>query len=276
MTVTPQDNSEFGAEPEAPAETEVVEGAAPEDEVELDPTEDNEVDENEGSTEERTRLNVDEVGDHYVTVTVNGEEVEMSLKEALSGVMRQQDYTRKTQEVAAERERLASFARLAEALEEDPAGTLAVLQKALGVDGAAAAIEEVEELDPTEARLRRIEALAEQQEQEARARQHIASAEAAIASTEGLEADAGELLQFAIDNNVLDLTKAARFLKLEKQATAKVTKTQAVEESKQRKRAAAVVEGGRSRAPETVVPAKPKKMTLREAFEAAKAVHATT
>lgn len=281
MAVTPQDDSEFNAVEDGEFEETVTEGAAPEGEGEADPADegtDTGDSGDEGSTENRVRLNTDEVGDHYVTVKVDGQEVEMTLKEALSGVMRQQDYTRKTQEVAAERERLASFARLAEALEEDPVGTIKVLQRALGVDGAADLVEQVEEeLDPTEARLRRVEAIAEREEQEARNREHIRTAETAIASTEGLESDAGELLQFAIENNVLDLNKAAHFLLLEKRAAAKVEQKKTDgEEAKNRKRAAAVVDGGRTRAPSTTVPAKPVKMTLRQAYEAAKLSQSTT
>ncbi len=273
MTVTPQED-DLGAGPDPDFDTEEVDlGAAPEDEAEVDPIEDNDdTVEDEGSTEERIHINAEELGGHYVTVKVDGKDVEMTLKEALQATMRQADYTRKTQEVAAERERLASFARLAEALEEDPAGTIAVLQKALGVGGAAAVVEELEELDPTEARLQRIERLAEQQEQETRNRQHIASAEEAIRSTEGLESDAGELLKFAIDNNILDLSRAAHFLLLEKGPAKPKAPVVDLEAAKQRKRAAAVVEGGRSRAATSSVPAAVKKMSLREAYEAAKAV----
>jgi len=271
MAVTPQDNADFGEVPDLDETDAVEEVAAPEDESTDDPTEDTVEAEDEGSTEEQVDINVDELGGHYVTVKIDGKDVKLTLKEALSGVMRQQDYTRKTQEIATERERLASFSRLAEALEEDPAWTLRVLQRALGVDGAADLIEEVEELDPTEARLQRIERLAEQQEQEARNRTHIIAAETAISSTEGLDVDAGELLQFAVENNVLNLDKAAHFLLLEKRAAAKTTSREAdIEAAKVRKRAAAVVESGHSRAPGTTAPAKAKKMSLREAFEAAK------
>lgn len=273
MAVTPQDNADFGDLDFGSGEDDVVEEveAAPEDETPADPETDTSEDEDEGSTEDVPSVDVDELGDHMVTVKVNGKDVKMSLKEALGGVMRQQDYTQKTQEIATERERLASFARLAEALEEDPAGTLKVLQRALGVEGAADLIDEAEDLDPNEARLRRVEAIAEQQEQEVRNRQHIESARNAIRNTEGLEADEGELLQFAIENHVLDLPTAARFLKMEKQSAAKVaSKKSQIAEATKAKRAAAVVESGSRRATGTVVPAQGKKLSLREAYEAAK------
>ena len=52
------------------------------------------------SEQEIEMLPVDEYGDKYVAVQVNGEEVRVPLKEALSGYQRQADYTRKTRNSA--------------------------------------------------------------------------------------------------------------------------------------------------------------------------------
>src|SRR5687768_12274265 len=55
---------------------------------------------------------------------VDGQVVELTEDEARNGYLRRADYTRKTQEVAAERERLAAAEKLWSALQEDPASAL--------------------------------------------------------------------------------------------------------------------------------------------------------
>lgn len=273
MAVTPQDNTEFESDASSDESLGDVSDVAPEGDAELDPSEDTEDAEAEGSVE-RTRLDTDEYGDHVVTVKVDGEEVEMTLKEALAAGMRQSDYTRKTQALAAERDRLAQVARLAEWLEKDPEGTIRELQKALGVEAANALVDEAEDLDPDEARIRRLEAIAEQQEQEARSRAIVQEATEAVVKA-GLPADsASDLLQFAMDNQIMDLAKAARFFKVEHAETIKSQELERQEQDRQellkRKRAAAAVDSGPSRAPATAIPTKGKKVSLSEAYEAAK------
>jgi hypothetical protein len=72
-----------------------------------------------------TLLPVDEFGDKYVSCNqVDGEEVRVPLKEALSGYQRQADYTRKTQELSEQRRQVQFGAALQEALQNDPSGTL--------------------------------------------------------------------------------------------------------------------------------------------------------
>ena len=77
-------------------------------------------------------INTDELGDKYVKVKVDGQELDVPVKEALSGYQRQADYTRKTQELAAQRESLQYAETLAQALERDPAGTLDLLSRHYG------------------------------------------------------------------------------------------------------------------------------------------------
>lgn len=273
MTVTAQDNAEFESDASSDEALGDVSDVAPEADAVVDPSEDTDDAGAEGS-EEHARLSVDEYGDHMVTVKIDGEDVEMTLKEALSAGMRQADYTRKTQALAAERERLAQVAKLAEWLEKDPVGTIRELQKAVGVDAANALIEEAEELDPEEARLRRLEAIADQQESRARSEAIVQEATAAVTAA-GLPADAAaDLLQFALENQIMDLSKAARFFKAEHAETLKAQAEEAKAKEQadllKRKRAAAVVESGPSRAPATAIPGKGKKLSLTEAYEAAK------
>lgn len=273
MTVTPQDDSEFAAESdevEVEQTTEVSEtegeSEGTNDEVEDDGAGDEVVSEEQGVEDTSERI----------TVTIDGAEVEVSLDELRNGYLRQSDYTRKTQGVAAERQRLAAMAQLADALEADPAGTITALQKAFADQLGDA--DEVE-LDPVEERLRRSEAFIERQEAAAREAQIVGEANAALAAAQLPEAKYDRqgvvltgpeaLLQFALDNQIGNLTVAARLLRSEQKPAPQVkAKTAAVTEQK---RAAAVVEGGRTKAPATTAPAKAKRMSLREAYEAAKA-----
>ena len=74
----------------------------------------------------REYLDPDEVGDRYVRVKVDGEDIEVPLTEALSGYSRTEDYTRKRQ---ADAEDL----RLAQNLREHPGATLQMLAAQRGL-----------------------------------------------------------------------------------------------------------------------------------------------
>ena len=84
------------------------------------------------SEQEIEMLPVDEFGEKYVSVQVNGEEVQVSLKEALSGYQRQADYTRKTQELSEQKRQVQFGAALQEALQNDPNGPLSLLSQHYG------------------------------------------------------------------------------------------------------------------------------------------------
>lgn len=79
-------------------------------------------------------IDTDSFADKYVKLKVDGEELDVPLREALSGYQRQADYTRKTQELASQRESLQHAATLAQALERDPMGTLDVLARHYGAN----------------------------------------------------------------------------------------------------------------------------------------------
>lgn len=99
-------------------------------------------------------VDFDSFGDKYVKVKVDGEELDVPLKEAVSGYQRQADYTRKTQELSAQRENLQRAATIAEALERDPLATLDVLGRYYGANQPFAnqepAYQEPEFTDPLE------------------------------------------------------------------------------------------------------------------------------
>ena len=68
------------------------------------------------------------------TVTVDGEEQNVSLAELQGGYMRQADYTRKTQAVAEQQSRLETLDRFETALERDPEQTLKNLAAQYNLD----------------------------------------------------------------------------------------------------------------------------------------------
>lgn len=72
----------------------------------------------------------------YVKVKVDGEELDVPFNEAIQGYQRQADYTRKTQELASQREQFQFAQTLQQALESDPQGTLQVLSRHYGVAAA--------------------------------------------------------------------------------------------------------------------------------------------
>lgn len=105
-------------------------------------------------------------GDFRVPVKVNGQDTYVPLKDMTSGFMMQSDYTQKTQQIAAERERLAQADRLMQAMEADPAGTLRALQEAYQAgSGGEGFDDDFDELSPEEQRLAQLESWKATQEQ---------------------------------------------------------------------------------------------------------------
>lgn len=102
---TPDDDGQEAdeSEEELEAEEESEEEGNDEDDGEEDPDEDEEDDGEEEADEEDDKPAKELDPETKVKVKVNGEEVEVPLKELQAGYSRTQDYTRKTQEVAEER-----------------------------------------------------------------------------------------------------------------------------------------------------------------------------
>lgn len=79
-------------------------------------------------------FDLDSYGDKFVQVKIDGSEERVKLKDAVAGYQRQADYTRKTQELAKQKQDLQGVAALKQALEADPAGTVKILAQHYGVD----------------------------------------------------------------------------------------------------------------------------------------------
>lgn len=89
------------------------------------------------------------------TVKVAGVELEVDLDEMRNGYMRNADYTRKQQALAAQRAELEQAATLANALKRDPESTLRALAAEFGV--ADLASESYDDDDPSSGRIRELE-----------------------------------------------------------------------------------------------------------------------
>jgi hypothetical protein len=107
-------------------------------------------------------LSVEEYSNYRVPIKLDGEDLEVPLSEALAGYQRQADYTRKTQELAQQKEQFQFATALQSALDNDPAATIDLLSKHYGisrqtVSDMIADGEDFDSLDPTEQRYRELD-----------------------------------------------------------------------------------------------------------------------
>ena len=213
-----------------------------------------------------------EPGDAY-TVKIDGAESQVSLSELQDGYQRQADYTRKTQELAEERQRLQQAEAIASALESDPAGTIAALSSAFGVTDTPSATEPnysdgVEE-DPTTKRLAHLEAQMERQAQTNR--QQALEREVSTLKKKYGDFDTAELFRHALTNRIPNLDAAFTHMKYgEVAGTAeKLQKDQEITDAK--RGAMKVASGGGTQSGAVVSEgSEGKPSSLREAFALAK------
>lgn len=146
-------------------------------------------------------------------VKIGGETIEVSLQEALQGYQRQADYTRKTQELAEQREELSFAERIANSLETDPERTIRALEAAYGLEGAKQVVAEAQEpsepVDPEEARFRQLESYVEAQEMrafEAQVKNELAD----VREMFGAKFDDTEVLAYAAEHGIPSATEAGK------------------------------------------------------------------
>lgn len=183
--------------------------------------------------------------DRY-TIKVDGEEIEVTLDELLNGYSRQSDYTRKTQEIAQERQRLQTLAQFEQALNQNPEAAIRALAEAYNLGGQVGN-QSLEDLDPLEAKVQLLERQLAQQQEQARVAQITTEASQAIAAAK-LDVAPNELIQFAYENQIGNLAVAAKFMAAEGRTNAR--KVEVVRKT-QGKRSAAVVSGGANRTAST-------------------------
>lgn len=219
-------------------------------------------------------LPIDEYGDKYVSVQVNGEDVRVPLKEALSGYQRQADYTRKTQELSEQRRQVQFGSALQEALQTDPKGTLSMLSEHYGLNQQTISAEEELLLDPVEKQYRQLDQRIQAFEQQ-RAMDELERTVQTLQTRYGSDFDANEVVSKALALGSSDLEavyKQIKFDSVYEDAKAirqlREKKAQETEQITNAKRQASVVSPGSSSS-SADVSAKPI-TSLRDAFEAAK------
>ena len=209
------------------------------------------------------------------TIKVDGAESEVTLGELQQGYQRQADYTRKTQELASERQRLEQAEAIVSALEADPQGALSALSTAFGIEdtrSVSSTEEWTDEPDPTEQRIASLEATVASQSQTAR-KQALEKEVSALHDKYG-QFDADALYRHALSNRIPNLEAAYAHMNFGSLATyaGKLHEDREITESKR----GAKVESGTSRQAGVVTSTEPgKPMSIREAFAQAKKQHGT-
>jgi hypothetical protein len=209
-----------------------------------------------------------EVGDKFVKLQVDGEEVLVPVKEALAGYQRQADYTRKTQELSEQRKSIEYAAALQEALQEDPVNTLLLLQSQYGVSTEP----EEEDLweDPTEKQLKKLEQRLASFEQQ-RAMDDLTRTIDTLQSKYGDDFNADEVVAKALATGATDLEaifKQIAFDKVYAKANEAGKKLAKEQERLEAKRGAGIVSSASTSKGATSPPSAPPK-TVFEAFEQA-------
>lgn len=235
----------------------------------------------EQSVPETPVLPVQDYANYVVPIKLDGEELQVPLSEAIAGYQRQADYTRKTQELAAQREQVQFASTLQAALERDPEATIDLLMRHYGVSRAearamAADVEDTESLDPAERKLREMESRIAQFE-EYKSQQEV---EREISRLQSKYADfnVADVVNTALRLGTSDLEgtykqmaydrMVAQQAKVQAEAAAK---QQAVEQQVvEAKRQAAVVSGGSNPAASTTTESVEPITNIRDAWSAAK------
>ena len=222
------------------------------------------------SPDSSVEVSQEPAGESY-TVKVDGSEEQVSLDELRDGYQRQADYTRKTQELASERNRLQQAEAIVQSLESDPAGTLTALGDAFGVSRAtgepAGVVAPWDEAAPNAPRLATLEARREQQDRVHR-RQQVEKQVESLKGSYG-EFNASELYQHALKHKIGNLEAALTHMRYNDIAT-KANKLEQDQERTDAKREASVVEPSGSKQAGSSTEPVSKPNSIREAFADAK------
>jgi len=194
-------------------------------------------------------LDVADLGEKFVKVQVDGEEVVVPVAEALAGYQRQADYTRKTQEISEQRKQLQFAATLQDALQKDPENTLRLLNQQFGKSQPQAATPAEEEyLTEEEKQVRILNQRLNALEQE-RAMEALVKTIDTLQEKYGDEFNADEVVFRANQLGTTDLEAVFKALAFDKVYAEKSKASQKLAEEQARldaKRQAAVVSGGPS------------------------------
>jgi hypothetical protein len=215
-------------------------------------------------------FNLDEYAEKPVRLKVDGEEIVVPLKEALSGYQRQADYTRKTQELSQQKKEIQMAAALQEALTADPVGTLELLQQHYGINATVQSEEEDAWQDPVIKELNELKNWKSQLEYE-RTLGQIEKEIQALENKYGEEFDREEVIAKALATGSTNLEETFKLIHFDKVYAEKQKATKEVQQTKvrtQAKREAQVVSGGTSSKGSGTAPVQAPKSVL-DAWKAA-------
>lgn len=223
------------------------------DSLEFEPTDGGQFDDGDGAEAELQFLDINEYSDHHVTVKVDGEELTVPLSEAIAGYSRQADYTRKTQELASQKQELQWASAIRQALDNDPSGTIDLLAEHYNVSRkqAQAMVDDDPYLsdtswdDPMDKRLKEIDQRVRSFEQ-AQAQAKLEMEISRLQSKYGEEFDPQEVVSTALaqgNTNLEAVYKQIAFDRLSSKKQATASKEAGVKEAK---KAASVVSGASS------------------------------
>lgn len=229
-------------------------------------------------------LNTEDFADHHVMVKVDGQDVRVPLTEVTAGYQRQADYTRKTQELAEQRQQLQWASAIAAALDNNPNETIKLLQQHYGVSAAQAqriandAVEAAsgdEWVDPVEARVQELDSRIRQFEEQ-REYERLEREVARLQSTYGEDFNPQEVIGQALATNNTNLEAVYKQIAFDRvrsrlQATEQLAVQRASEEAAivEAKRAGGVVAGGTTAANVNLVDSSPIR-SVSDAWAAAK------
>tara|TARA_R100000963_G_C4620647_1_gene88232 strand:- start:41 stop:736 length:696 start_codon:yes stop_codon:yes gene_type:complete len=225
--------------------------------------------------DELTELDTSNSANSDYSVKIDGVEKEVSLEELKNGYQRQADYTRKTQELASEREKLAQGEAIVQALESDPEGAITALGNAFGVSLGNQNLqndEELEDLDPEEVRIRRIESAIEQQDR-AQRQQNMQKEITQISEEYGVEIDQQKLFSHAVKNKIPNLRAAYKDMTYDEYVKGETPVADptdpAIEDIVQEKRDAQVIDSSVGTASGNIEKAVGAVTSIRDAYELA-------
>ena len=219
-------------------------------------------------------IDIDSYADKYVKLQLDGEELEVPLKEAVSGYQRQADYTRKTQQLAEERKNVQFAQAIQQALDNDPSATIELLKNHYGLDQQEVFEEDDIWADPMEKQYKQLERrLASFEEQQAM--NELERTIGGLQQKYGDDFDANEVVSVALAQGTTNLEAVYKQMAFDRlysreqaQRELQSRKTQQEQKIVQAKRSSGIVAGGSSAqgsssdtAPIT---------SLRDAFSAAK------
>jgi hypothetical protein len=216
-------------------------------------------------------------GVETVTLTIDGEDVEVTLEEMAKSYLRQSDYTKKTQEVATLRKEAERALNLQRALEANPREAIAALASHFGVSFADN-VEDDSYDDPQAERIRELER--KLASLEARDRQDSVEREVQtlLSKYEDEDIDVEAVMRHAIDHGFPSLEAAYKDMAFDAYFPAfkQTVKKRVADDSVIKvKRKAAVINAGSSAGAagdlrELVDVPKGKRLSVREAYELAR------